>query len=158
MLVKKKEGSYRFCVDCRKLKNVKGKNCFPFPKIVTLDSLAGIGLFSIRNLGKEVVYLGHVVSPAGIFADPAKIEVTQNWPIPNDVSDVHFALGMFGYYLKFIRDDRKKAGSLTTLTEKSVDFVLGRSLAALKEDLIRAPILIPPDPKEQFILDIDTSG
>ena len=49
---------------------------------------------------REVVYLGHVVCPAGIFTDPAKIKVIQNWPTPKDVSNVCSGLGMFGYYLK----------------------------------------------------------
>ena len=37
---------------------------------------------------REVVYLGHVVSPAGISTDLANIEVIQNWPTLKDVSDV----------------------------------------------------------------------
>ena len=30
----------------------------------------------------QVVYLGHVVSEAGIQADSAKIEAVRNWPVP----------------------------------------------------------------------------
>ena len=35
---------------------------------------------------REVAHLGHVVSPAGISTDPAKIEVIQNWPTPKNVT------------------------------------------------------------------------
>ena len=44
---------------------------------------------------REVVYLGHVVSLAGISTDPAELMVIQNWRFPKDVSDVHSGLGMF---------------------------------------------------------------
>ena len=72
---------------------------------------------------REVVCLGHVVSPVGISTNPAKIEVIQNWPTPQDVSDVCSCSGMFGYFQKFIRDYSKKAKPLTKLTDKSVAFV-----------------------------------
>ena len=106
--------------------------------------------------------LGHLVSQTGISTDSAKIKVIQNLPIPKDVSHVGSGLGMFCYYWKFIRNYSKKARPLTQLTEKSVEFVWGpeqeETWQFLKEELVRAPILMYPDPKEQFILNMDASG
>ena len=34
---------------------------------------------------KEVHYLGHVVSAAGVSLDPAKVEVVSSYPVPTDV-------------------------------------------------------------------------
>jgi hypothetical protein len=51
VLVRKKHGELRFCVDYRKLNDVTKKDCFPLPPIdVILDSLAGAKWFSILHL------------------------------------------------------------------------------------------------------------
>ena len=36
----------------------------------------------------EVVFLGHVISRAGIFVDPRKIEAIVSWEQPKNVSEV----------------------------------------------------------------------
>jgi hypothetical protein len=35
-------------------------------------------------LQKEVKYLGHIVSPEGISADPEKLKDVREWPTPKD--------------------------------------------------------------------------
>ena len=47
VLVKKKDGTFRFCVDYRRLNKVTKKDSFPMPLVAdALDSLAGTNLFS----------------------------------------------------------------------------------------------------------------
>ncbi|XP_017464168.1 PREDICTED: RNA-directed DNA polymerase homolog, partial [Rhagoletis zephyria] len=51
VLVKKKDGQMRFCVDYRKLNDVTKKDSYPLPRIDdTVDSLTGTKWFSILDL------------------------------------------------------------------------------------------------------------
>ena len=43
---------------------------------------------------KEVEYLGFHVSSVGVIADPAKVKAVRGFPIPKDVKQVRFFLGL----------------------------------------------------------------
>ena len=70
----------------------------------------------------EVVFLGHVISRAGIYVDPRKIEAIVNWEQPKNVSEVRSFLGLAGYYKRFVEHFSLIVASLTRLTRKRVKY------------------------------------
>ncbi|WRX07613.1 Reverse transcriptase domain - like 1 [Theobroma cacao] len=51
---------------------------------------------------QEVVFLGHVVSGAGIYVDPKKIEAILQWEQPKTVTEIRSFLGLTGYYRRIV--------------------------------------------------------
>lgn len=51
LLVRKKDGTFRFCIDFRKLNEVTMRDCYPMPRPDdTLDKLAGAAFFTVLDL------------------------------------------------------------------------------------------------------------
>jgi hypothetical protein len=109
----------------------------------------------------SIVFLGHIVSKEGIWPDPGKIDVVQRFPEPTTITNVRSFLGLTRYYRKYIKGYSRIAGPLFELTKKDVVFVWNqdcqRAFDDLKRALVDAPILVRPNFKEPFCLDVDWS-
>ncbi|KAL0560424.1 hypothetical protein IC582_000829 [Cucumis melo] len=110
---------------------------------------------------KQVSFLGHVVSKAGVSVDPAKIEAVTGWTRPSTVSEVRSFLGLAGYYRRFVENFSRIATPLTQLTRKGIPFVWSKacedSFQTLKQKLVTAPVLTVPDGSGSFVIYSDAS-
>lgn len=63
----------------------------------------------------ELLYLGHIVSSAGIHVNPDKVKAIIDWPHPMNITEVCRFLNLARYYRRFICGFAKLAGALYDL-------------------------------------------
>ncbi|KAL5020808.1 hypothetical protein ScPMuIL_002107, partial [Solemya velum] len=109
----------------------------------------------------EVLYLGFIVSNAGVKTDPDKIERIRSWPTPCNITDVRSFLGLCCYYRKFVDNFSDIAVPLYNLTKKNTRFHWDKqcqeAFNTLKVALQESVILQYPQFDQPFILDTDSS-
>ena len=94
------------------------------------------------------MFLGHVISKAGISVDPSKVEAVVDWARPTNVSEIRSFLGLAGYYRRFVEGFSRIAAPLTQLTHKDAKFrwteECEKSFQELKQRLVTALVLTIP--------------
>ena len=110
---------------------------------------------------KEVSFLGHIISKDGIKVDPAKVGAVSKWKRPENPTKSRSFIGLAGYYWRFVKDFSKIAGPMTELIKKSKKFIWSpkceESFQELKRHLTRAPVLVLPNGKDNFVVYTDVS-
>ena len=108
---------------------------------------------------REVKYLRHIVSTAGVHPDPAKTEAVSIYPIPNNAKELRQFLGLANYYRRFVVDYSKIAEPLHKLLTKENGFRWDSKCQnvfdELKHRLVSPPILAFPDFSQEFVLYTD---
>ena len=111
----------------------------------------------------ELLILGYLLTDSGLKPNPNKQKILLNWPLPKTVKEVRQFLGISGWFRKFLLNYAKKAAPLYDILKGAKPtFFWGpeQDLAfnVLKSDLMKAPILAPPDLTKPWIVFSDASG
>ncbi|GFX45601.1 retrovirus-related Pol polyprotein from transposon 17.6 [Trichonephila clavipes] len=139
VMIKKKDGSSRMCIDYRKLNQKLVKDKFPLPIIEdVLDTL---------QEAKKIEFLGHIVESGTIKPSPTKTLAVRKFPEPTTIKQVQSFLGLTGYFRKYIKDYSKIAKLHSDLTRKENIFVFffgiqqKEAFEKLKKIMSEGPIL-----------------
>ncbi|GKB43175.1 putative reverse transcriptase domain-containing protein, partial [Tanacetum coccineum] len=128
LFVKKKDGSFRMCIDYRELNKFTVKNRYPLPRIDDLfDQLQGSNIYSKIDLRSGYHQLR-----------------VREQDIPKTA-----------FRTRFIEGFLKIAKSMTKLTQKGIKFDWGEkkenTFQLIKQKLCSAPILALPEGSEDFV-------
>ena len=109
----------------------------------------------------EGIFLGHMISAAGLEVDQAKVSIIRNLMPPTTVKGIRSFLGHAEFYRRFIKDFSKIARLLCRLLEKDTKFYFDESFynafEEIKSRLVEAPIMAKPDWNREFEIMCDAS-
>ena len=111
---------------------------------------------------KELGFLGHRLSAAGVSVDPRKVQSIVEWATPTSCAEVRRFTGLAGYYRRFVEGYAEIAAPLTALGSPTARFdwtpEAQASFEALKLALSSTPVLRTFDPGRRAVLTTDASG
>ncbi|GKA83290.1 reverse transcriptase [Tanacetum coccineum] len=162
VLVPKKDGGWRMCVDYRALNKINIKNRYPLPRIDNLlDQLKKAMNFTKLEL-KSSYHQVRILGNGELQVDPDKVKAITSWPRPRSITDVRSFLGACQYLRKFIRHFSVLASPLHAATKLNTKFEWSNkheeTFLLLKRKISEAPVLALPNLQRPFELETDASG
>ncbi|XP_073137446.1 uncharacterized mitochondrial protein AtMg00860-like [Henckelia pumila] len=152
------------CIDCWDINKITVRYRFPIPRIEDLlDQLCGAMVFRKLDLKsayhqmrtRPVLFLGYVVSSAGLQVDHSKISMICDWSCPQSLVDVHSFHGLTSFYRRFIPQFSSVMASITDCLRQG-QFLWTNAATLTFEDikdrLTSALIFVLPDFSKTFEL------
>jgi len=115
-------------------------------------------------LKESIKFLGHIVTPEGVQADPSKIQKVMDWTVPTTGKEVMKFLGLTNYFRQYIDHYAEIAAPLEAVKQHKGKFdetvwteCQETAFQSLKKALTSAPVLKIPDRQKPFTVICDAS-
>ena len=110
----------------------------------------------------ELQFLGHIVGAQGLQVDPRKVSIVQNWPVPQDKTELRKFWGLANYFRKFIMAWAMLVAALQTQLKQTDKFTWSKScdvaFVGVKQALCNASVLALPYLNRPFEVICDACG
>jgi len=109
----------------------------------------------------RIIFLGFVVTPEGVFANPKKVKAIVEWPVPASIHDVCSFHGLATFYRRFIQGFSSIVAPITDCIKKEGfqwTKAADNAFLKIKDRMIQAPVLRSPDFLKIFEVACDASG
>uniref|UniRef100_A0A2N9GXJ1 RNA-directed DNA polymerase n=1 Tax=Fagus sylvatica TaxID=28930 RepID=A0A2N9GXJ1_FAGSY len=163
LLVPKKDGTWRMCVNCRAINNITVKYRHPIPRLDDmLDELHGSYVFTKIDLKSGYHQIRMKEVREELRWTRKRLRQSKSRPTPTTISQVRSFHGLASFYRRFVRDFSSLATPLTEVIKKNVPFKWGKeqekAFNLIKEKLTNAPLLVLPNFAKTFEIECDASG
>ena len=109
-------------------------------------------------------YLGFIINPEGVRADPVKTQAIEQWETPRTVKDIQCFTGFCNFYRRLINGFSRIVRPLYQLTTKKgkENWIWNEkeqnSFNQMKRSLTTAPVLVHFDPNKPIIVETEASN
>src|SRR6201996_6458347 len=111
---------------------------------------------------RKIEFLGVILENRTVTMDPIKVAGVQDWKTPKNVKDVCSFLRFCNFYRRFIKGFSQIAKALNERLKKGVKWIWGskedKAFQELKKRICEDPVLIQPDQKKPFEVEVDASN
>ncbi|XP_036150132.1 uncharacterized protein LOC118648039 [Monomorium pharaonis] len=161
VMIKKPNGTYRFCLDFRKLNDVSKKDAYPLPYMNSiLDKLRAARYISTIDLSQA--YFQIPLEKNRLTVDPEKTVAILEYPPPRNIRQLRRFIGMASWYRRFIPQCAARLEPLTSLLRKNRSWEWGdtqkQAFEVIKSCLVNSPTLSCPDFEKPFVVQTDASS
>lgn len=103
-------------------------------------------------------FLGYILAVGQMKTSHTSIQGVTDWPTPSTCKHLKQFLGFVNFYQRFILDYSKIVTPLTQLTQFIWSAKADVAFTKLKQPFTAAPILILPDTKKPFVVEVNVPG